>query len=392
MSKSFHKEEFDEGTKVKLEILRLYISGWLPVFLSRKEIYWNSIYLYDFFAGAGTDSVGNFGSPLIIINELKKYCQKISEKNIKVTLLLNEFDPERKKSLENSIREFVIKCREKREYSCCDNCAYGKCPFSIELDNQDFHNSFEKVFPKMIMNPELPRFMFLDQFGIKQITPEVFLQLISLIRTDILFFISSSFFRRFAEMPGFSSYLDISREVFDQSKPSDCHRVIYNYYISLIPQKVSFFMSPFSIKKAANIYGLIFGSHNLRGLEIFLNAAWSIDKNTGEANFNIDNDRIIGSGQLSIFEEENKIKKINQFEERLTSWLKSGIKNNKIIYQFTLENGFKPQHASSILYRLEKEGMINVLSTNGRKKYSYYLSYSTEKILFITFNDETSAG
>ncbi|HUS86201.1 MAG TPA: hypothetical protein VMW76_03090, partial [Bacteroidales bacterium] len=65
---------------MKLEILRLYISGWLPVFLSRKEIYWNSIYLYDFFAGAGTDSVGNFGSPLIIINELKKYCQKISEK------------------------------------------------------------------------------------------------------------------------------------------------------------------------------------------------------------------------------------------------------------------------------------------------------------------------
>lgn len=390
MSKTFHKDEFDEGTKVKLEILRLYISGWLPVFLSRKELIWNSIYLYDFFAGAGTDSVGNFGSPLILLNELRKYCQHISNKGIQVTLFLNEFDLERITSLKKNLDRFIFECRDKNEHPCCTKCISGECPFKIEIESQDFHESFSNVFPKMIMNPELPRFIFLDQFGIKQITNEVFLQLISLNRADILFFISSSFFRRFAEMPGFNSYLDISRENFDQSKPSDCHRVIYEYYKSLIPRTLRFYISPFSIKKGPNIYGLIFGSHNLRGLEIFLKAAWNIDKNTGEANYNIDNDRIIESGQLSIFEEENKIRKLNGFEERFTNWLKVGIKNNTIIYQYTLENGFKPQHVRDILYRLEKEGLISIQCTFERKRFSYYLSYSTDKIIFISYNDENA--
>jgi hypothetical protein len=121
-----------------------------------------------------------------------------------------------------------------------------------------------------------------------------------------------------------------------------------------------------------------------------LKAAWNIDKNTGEANYNIDNDRIIESGQLSIFEEENKIRKLNGFEERFKNWLKTGIKDNAIIYQYTLENGFKHQHVGDILKRLEKEGLISIQCTFERERFSYYLSYSTNKIIFITYNDENA--
>jgi three-Cys-motif partner protein len=386
MNKTFHSDEFSEGTKIKLEILRLYISGWIPVFLSRKELFWNSIYLYDFFAGSGTDGAGNFGSPLILLNELRKYCQIISDKGVRVTLFLNEYDKNRATLLKGNIEKFIIDCRNKGNYPCCEQCILGKCPINIEIESQEFHESFNNNFVNKILNLEFPRFIFLDQFGVKQITNEVFQQLISLNRADILFFISSSFFRRFAKMPGFNSYLNLTREDFDESRPSDCHRVIYEYYKFLIPANIRFYLAPFSIKKGPNIYGLVFGSHNLRGLEIFLNAAWSIDRNTGEANYNIDNDRIIDSGQLSIFEGENKIRKLNVFEEKLINWLKSGIRSNTVIYQFTLESGFKPQHANSILSNLEREGVLNFQTSFERKRFSYYISYSSEKIIYISYN------
>jgi hypothetical protein len=64
MGDNFHKKPFDEGTLIKLELLRLYIKSWLPVFIEKKEILWKEISIYDFFAGSGMDSVGNYGNPL----------------------------------------------------------------------------------------------------------------------------------------------------------------------------------------------------------------------------------------------------------------------------------------------------------------------------------------
>ena len=50
MSKDLHNIPFDEGTKVKLSILREYIKEWLPVFLSKEEPIWKEINIFDFFA------------------------------------------------------------------------------------------------------------------------------------------------------------------------------------------------------------------------------------------------------------------------------------------------------------------------------------------------------
>jgi len=88
MADMFHIEPFDEGTLVKLELLKLYVRSWLPVFMSKKDVYWKDIFIYDFFSGAGMDSKGKPGSPLIILNELKGYCPSIVEKGLKVNLVV----------------------------------------------------------------------------------------------------------------------------------------------------------------------------------------------------------------------------------------------------------------------------------------------------------------
>lgn len=383
MADKYHIKLFNEGTLVKLELLKLYVRSWLPVFMSKKDVYWKDIFIYDFFSGAGMDSKGKPGSPLIILNELKGYCPSIVEKGLKVSLLFNELQEDVLDNLKNKVSDFFVKCRAKSEFSCCVACSSdNKCPFTVTFEQKEFKPLFAELYSSMQASPTLPRFMFLDQFGIKQITKDIFQKLTSLTRTDFLFFISSSFVRRFSELEEFTQYLKVSKKEFDESRPEHCHRIILDYYKSMTHSS-EYFLAPFSIRKGANIYGLIFGSNNPVGMEKYLDAAWSLDKNTGEANFNIDNDKIL-SGQLSFFPEDNVVKKVDIFERNLLQWLKEE-RTNEEVYLYTLLNGMRKTHTTEIL-----KGNISCLKITSADKIRngyFYLGYKPEKHIKIKNNE-----
>jgi len=71
--KNLFRKPFDEGTKTKLTLFENYLLEWLPVFLSPKKVFWPTINIFDFFAGEGYDCVGAKGSPIIILDNIKKY-------------------------------------------------------------------------------------------------------------------------------------------------------------------------------------------------------------------------------------------------------------------------------------------------------------------------------
>jgi three-Cys-motif partner protein len=75
MQANFHSRPFDEGTLTKLQIFELYAREWLPVLLSGQKSPRASIHILDFFSGLGVDSVGQLGSPLRLLNQLKVYAQ-----------------------------------------------------------------------------------------------------------------------------------------------------------------------------------------------------------------------------------------------------------------------------------------------------------------------------
>jgi len=383
MADKFHVEPFDEGTLVKLELLKLYVRSWLPVFISKKNVFWKDIFIYDFFSGAGMDSKEKPGSPLIILNELKGYCPSIADKGLKVSLLFNDPQEAVLDNLKNRVSNFFIKCRAKSEFSCCEVCSSeNKCPFTVTFEQKEFKALFTELYFSMKVSPTLPRFMFLDQFGIKEITQDIFRKLTSLTRTDFLFFISSSFVRRFSELEEFSKYLKVNKKDFNASRPEHCHRIILDYYKSLINSSY-YYLAPFSIRKGANIYGLIFGSNNPVGMEKYLDAAWAIDKNTGEANFNIDNDKIL-TGQLSFFAEDNVVKKIDVFERNLLQWLKKE-RTNEELYLFTLMNGMRKTHTTEILKN--KFSSLKITSADKIRNGYFYLGYKPEKHIKIKNNE-----
>jgi three-Cys-motif partner protein len=340
MGKDLFRKPFDDGTRDKLQIFEDYFKEWLPVFIVRKEIIWKEIQIFDLFAGEGMDVNGVLGSPMIILKALNDFKEPIIKSKVKIRVVINEYEKDK----------FAILAKNLE--SIADRSIY-----ELEYYNQDFIDVFNTHFDSM---KQTANFLFLDQNGIKQITEVVFGKLISLKKTDFLFFISSSYIKRFAEVEEFQKYLKISKQDLEGKDYYHIHREILEYYRSKIPDGKKYFLAPFSIKKPTGIYGLIFGTNHTLGIEKFLNVCWKHDKLTGEANFDIDNEKI-NQKQPSLFEQFNTPTKRQVFESSLSEKiLKKEIKTDIGVYLFTLDEGFLIKDANSILKELNDQGKINI--------------------------------
>lgn len=94
MTKNINENKFESSTRVKLEIFRLYVTEWIPVFLSKPDNF-KEIFIYDLFAGSGTDSEGNPGSPLVILDAVSNYCSKLIETGQLLKIYFNDNDTQK---------------------------------------------------------------------------------------------------------------------------------------------------------------------------------------------------------------------------------------------------------------------------------------------------------
>lgn len=336
--KDLFQKPFDEGTLEKLKIFEDYFKEWLPVFISRKEIIWKEIQIFDFFAGEGTDVNGVYGSPMRILAILNENKALILNSKVKIKFIANEFDKDKFELLEQNLNSII-------DRSIC----------TLETCNDDFIKVFNKHFDSM---KTTANFLFLDQNGIKQITEEVFGKLIGLKQTDFLFFISSSFIKRFSELDEFNKYLKITKQDLEGKSYYHIHRVVLDYYRSKIPNDKKYFLAPFSIKKPSGIYGLIFGTNHTLGIEKFLHVCWKHDKLTGEANFDIDNEKI-DIDNPGLFPEFNIPTKKQIFDSSLKEQIINGTLSTVVnVYLFTLNEGFLLKDANVVLRELSKAEKI----------------------------------
>lgn len=335
--KDLFRKPFDEGTLVKLQLFEDYFKEWLPVFLANPT--WKEIQIFDLFSGEGKDIDGTFGSPLRILSVLNDNKILIQKSKVKIRVVINEFD--------NLKYELLIP----NLLSLANDSLY-----QLEYYNQDFSKIFFKYYESM---KKSANFLFLDQNGIKQITGTIFSKLTELKQTDFLFFISSSYIQRFAELEEFNKYLKITRQDLFGKSYYHIHRIVLSYYRNLIQKEKQYFLAPFSIKKPSGIYGLIFGSSHTYGLEKFLRVCWNHDKLTGEANFDIDNEKIDFS-KPSLFPEMDIPKKKQLFDKILSEKIfASELRTNIDVYLFTLNEGFQFKDANAVLKDLKESNKID---------------------------------
>lgn len=358
----FHEKEFDDVTQIKLALFRLYIREWLSVFMTYRHT--DQFWIFDYFSGPGKDSQGNPGSPLIIWEEIQNY-QKTRVKqwnqNMYPHLLFNDIN--------SGYIDLLKKEFEEKE----DN-------IQIHFRNMPFDEIFLQT-TEILQDPQIPCLAIMDQFGIKAVDQDVLQTFWNSPKTDMLFFITSSILKRFRKEECIQKHLPIKEDV-DKIAPKHIHRAVTDFFRSLVPPNTNYYLAPFSLKKGANVYGIIFGTGNLYGLEKFLNCAWKIDAQTGEANINIDND--MEKGQLGLFKEFNQPKKVNYFQDELWKFL-AVERSNTYLYEFTLTKGFLPKHIREILRNLQDRDKIEVRSSSESqiRKGAFYIGHNSPHKIYI---------
>lgn len=362
MAKNIHKTIFSEQTKLKLGIFRECFREWFPVFLHNPYI--SNIFIYDLFAGSGTDVEGNYGSPLILLEEARgengQHCKYLLKENKKVVFAYNEYQKRKVKTLGQNIQTFFSDCKA--------NCKEESCPYedNYHIKQSDFHELFQSTaLLNNLANNKYAKFLLLDQYGFKHVDDEVFIRLTNSPKTDFVFFISSSTIRRFQESDVISKYLKDHKITFDAALPKECHRVIAKYFKSLIPKDKEYYIHHFTIQNQSNYYGLIFGSNHSFGMEKFLKVCWKYDILAGESNCNINND--FQKGELFYNPQEtNKKEKVKSL---ISSLIMSGrINNNKDGMRFALCNGCLPNIFVEVVEHLRDTKRINIVEGKFNKQ------------------------
>ncbi len=339
MPKNFHDKSYDAGTLAKLSIFELYAQEWIPVFLSPPEPKFHEVHLFDFFCGPGKDLAGVYGSPLRILDQLRRYHKKGLAGWTKVRIVVHFFDSEREK-----IDRLGTVLRETE---------WAIPGIEMDLKPLAFRDALA-AHHNLLLNPRIAKLLIIDQCGVDEVPDDVFKHLISFPTTDFIFFLSSSTLHRFRNHPAIKQKID---------KPEDSyhvHRAALDYYRKLIPANEKIFLGSFSIRKRSNIYGLIFGSHHPLGIHKFLQVAWGSDELAGEANFDIERENIRpGEGILPL--DLMRPNKVQEFDERLEAALRAGkMKSEADLIRFCVEAGMTCKHIVPMLKRLKSEGVIEL--------------------------------
>ncbi len=340
MARDLHRKPFNEETLVKLELFRSYITAWLAVFVKSQRVTKKKIRIFDLFCGPGTDCSGQKGSPVLILETLQGLSSSIRNGGYSVEVFFNDASPDKITELNETLAERKLLTG----------------PYTLHFSSKDFLVVFEEIQPKMLDSANL---LLLDQHGVRFFTADIFEKIRTFAMTDTLVFMAASYVRRFKDEPGISQYVDV-KEIFSKEIPNhQVHRALVDYYKSLVPPSQKYFLAPFSLRSGSNIYGVIFGSGNHKGLQKFLETAWSIDPLRGEADYDIDGEGI-RVDQQELFATTGRPKKTQIFEKHFeTEILEGHLPDTGAVYDFVHQQGFLMKHASSVLRRLKKDGQID---------------------------------
>jgi three-Cys-motif partner protein len=347
--KDLHENPFDETTIAKLEIFEDYAQAWIPTFVMSGA---NTICIFDFFSGTGYDINGVEGSPIRILKKIKEHVGNIFQRGVKIKVYLNEWEPNKREQKKFELLQ-----------KACDDF-FQKNPdvkraIELNLSNENFEELFPKLLPIVKIFPSL---VYLDQNGIKFLSEKYFLELEKTRQTDFLYFVSASYFWRFGNSEEFKIHLDIDMAEAKKEPYKFIHRNIIDQIRNKLPDKTQLKLYPFSLRKGANIHGIIFGATHPRAVDKFLNVAWKRNEINGEANFDIDDDR--KKNQMDLFGEK-KLTKLEDFQINVRNKVLTGeIKNNFELLEYAYNQGHIGNHASECLKNMKKQKEIDYESSS----------------------------
>lgn len=265
----------EDHTEAKHEVLRAYFNKWVSIhsehFAKRRR---GLVRIYDGFAGPGSYSGGEPGSPLILMRAL---CTN-PNLNARWSAVRYEFDfveknPDRAGMLERTLQSFVADMR--RDGFWTDRIAWSVTSGLYE----------KNVPPPVQGNAAL--FLFLDPFGYSHAPMTLTQEVIQQPKSDTLIFIPLSFVNRFARRQGQARALDrffgtpAWRTVPDgPGRPA----ALLELFQDQLRAGGLTWVLPFQLKpeEGGNTYWLVGASSHLSGFASIKEGFWAADPVNGQ--------------------------------------------------------------------------------------------------------------
>lgn len=118
-----------------------------------------------------------------------------------------------------------------------------------------------------------------DQNGVKFLSNKYLLSLEKTEMTDFLYFVSSSYLWRFGSTNEFKNYINFNLEDAKNNPYTFIHRYLINQLKDNLTPSSKLQLYSFTLKKGANIHGIIFGAKHPKALEKFLDIVMENESN-----------------------------------------------------------------------------------------------------------------
>jgi len=357
-------------TQAKLDLLGGYLEHYLRV-LNQAD-FCKQINLFDIYCGTGIYDDGKKGSPLLILECIRKIrAEKVGNKNIStpISFWVNDYDSQKIENVKKNINIQDIK------------------NFNIEFYNKDANEMFDILAARLSKFPKDYRnLIFIDPYGYSNINKEKFVNLLNNKCTEIVLFLPVMQMYRFTETafrnedkPQYEALRNFTTS-FGNIKTDTIFDYIHSIKEALSINHSYFTCSYYIDRGKGSYYALFFISSHIYGLEKMLEAKWKLDPVKGKG-FNQNKN----SMQMSMFDDEfNKIDHLRQISY-LENVIYQSIKQNRVItnielYELTLRNEFLPKHANKALNNLIAQNKILEISNSDGYKIDYS-SYRDKNIV-----------
>lgn len=257
-------------TGAKHEILTGYLKAWFPV-LAR---YRGRILLLDAFAGPGSYTNGEPGSPLLAIRTLLEHSHldnMISD--CEILMIFNENHPERYEALQAAIDE--------------ERASYENWPSKLQVHaiNENFVTLAEDILEQLDGAQLAPTFAFLDPFGYKDVPMELIARLLAYKRCELFIYFDYNSVSRFATAGNVDDALTdlYGTDEFMNAPPAgDPGRpgFLLALYERQLREVCGFeHVQSFAMLNQQNKINnyMIFCTRNLKGLNTMKTAMWKVD-------------------------------------------------------------------------------------------------------------------
>jgi three-Cys-motif partner protein len=340
----------DPHTAKKHEILRRYFDAWLPIMAS-----WNERVVYiDGFAGPGQYSLGEDGSPIVVLKAARDHTYPIKGE---LVCIFVEEDPERYKHLKNLL----------------DGLS-STLPTRIKWEV--VHGRFDEQLTTTLNVIETqkktlaPAFVFIDPFGFSHTPFKIVSKVLGKSQCEVLVNFMYEEVNRFISLEEHAENFDKLfgtpewRSVRTLSGASQRRKAIHDIYLKQLKTCAAYVHS-FEMLNQGNStdYFLFFATNNLKGLEKMKEAMWRVD-DTGSFQFS---DHYDARGLISLFSSQPNLAPLR--EAILRTFAGRRISIEKLQEWVITDTEFLPKHLKrKVLAPMEDVGELSVVSPAPKRR------------------------